>query len=119
MPQTIHNGIVPVTKITKTGWSNNAPQITTSEEVMWVPSARELNGGVTYQEQTGAIYDNKFIDSASRAKHRLITPITSYMLRSNYGTGGTTYYQVTQSGSVGSYAVDSKYAFIALGFCTN
>ena len=115
IPENVRNKIVAVDKTyTATGSSSST---TTVSDKLWIPSAREIYGGSSY-ENTGINYIDFFTGNSVRIKHNgLLTNSTSYWwLRSVNSSTGFRY--VSNGGSIGQGRNASDSSGVALGFCT-
>ena len=114
LPATLKTLIKPVSK---TSYDKTTAADLTSTEKLWIPSAREIFGGTSY-EQSGPVYSDIFKDSTSRK--RAVFGSSSYMswwLRSAY-SGNDTNFRLVDSGGYVDY--DNAYISngVCLGFCT-
>lgn len=114
IPETVRNKIVAVDK-TYTATSSSSSTATVSDK-LWIPSAREIYGGSSY-ENTGINYTDFFTGNSVRIKHNglLTNNASSWWLRS-VGSS-TTFRCVYDSGSINGN-IASNFNGVALGFCT-
>ena len=114
IPENVRNKIVAVDK-TYTATSSSSSTATVSDK-LWIPSAREMFGGSSY-ENTGINYTDFFTDNSVRIKHNgLSTNSASYWwLRSVFGSASFRY--VSYNGSASASSASYDYG-LALGFCT-
>lgn len=114
IPENVRNKIVAVDK-TYTATSSSSSTATVSDK-LWIPSAREIYGGSSY-ENTGVDYTDFFTGNSVRIKHDgLLTNNASYWwLRSV--NSSTNFRNVSNSGNVNSGIASGSYR-VALGFCT-
>lgn len=116
IPDEVRRRIVEVKKYTRN--YNDAGTLennVASTEDVWIPSAREIFGGTSY-ETMGVIYDGVFTSTDTRKKMKVAaTSATSWWVRSAYST---TYFRGV--GSNGNYNnnLASTPIGVALGFCT-
>lgn len=114
IPETVRNKIVAVDK-TYTATNSSSSTATVSDK-LWIPSAREIYGGSSY-ENTGINYTDFFTGNSVRIKHNgLLTNNASYWwLRS---VASSTYFRnVSGSGTVNGTSASGS-SGVALGFCT-
>ena len=114
IPENVRNKIVAVDK-TYTATSSSSSTATVSDK-LWIPSAREIYGGSSY-ENTGVDYTDFFTRNSVRIKHNgLLTNSASYWwLRS---VNSSTHFRIVNtSGNVTVNSASSSYG-VALGFCT-
>jgi hypothetical protein len=114
LPATLKTLIKPVSK---TSYDKTTATDLTSTEKLWIPSAREIFGGTSY-EQSGPVYSDIFKDSASRKRAVFgSSSFTYWWLRSADSSGDTIFRNVYYNGLVsGSYTSSSR--GVCLGFCT-
>ena len=114
IPENVRNKIVAVDK-TYTATSLSSSTATVSDK-LWIPSAREICGGSSY-ENTGIDYTDFFTDSSVRKKHNglLTNSASNWWLRSIYGF--STFYVIYNNGDIYNNDVSTNNK-IALGFCT-
>jgi hypothetical protein len=105
-----------IQEVNKTYYDKTIDSTLISSDKLWIPSAREIFGGTSY-EDSGVIYSNIFKDASSREKHKANSVSnTSYWLRSANSSGGTSFRKVSSVGVVGSYDA-GVYDGVCLGFC--
>lgn len=114
IPENVRNKIVAVDK-TYTATSSSSSTATVSDK-LWIPSAREIYGGSSY-ENTGVDYTDFFTGNSVRIKHNgLLTNSASvWWLRSVYGS---TSFCLINSNGRGSTADASGDYGVIIGFCT-
>ena len=114
LPATLKTLIKPVSK---TSYDKTTAADLTSTEKLWIPSAREIFGGTSY-EQSGPVYSGIFKDSTSRKRAVFGSSSFAYWwLRSAYSYSGTNFRRVVDGGYVGNYTASISYG-VCLGFCT-
>lgn len=116
IPETVRNAIKEVTKYSKIfDTTVTVVNNVASTEDVWIPSAREIFGGTSYETQ-GPIYDGVFTEATNRVKSKVgASSAYRWWLRTVGGTN--TFYDVTANGgrsSNGSYVYGI--AALALGF---
>ena len=114
IPENVRNKIVTVDK-TYTATSLSSSTATVSDK-LWIPSAREIYGGSSY-ENTGIDYTDFFTGSSVRIKHNglLTNSASAWWLRSV--NNSTSFRSVYSDGGVNYSSATSVYGF-PLGFCT-
>ena len=114
IPAAVRNGIVEVTKVSRAYQASDetAFQQTTTDDV-WIPGHREIFNSTTY-DQSGAVYSQKFNNTASRIKKK--SSKESWWLRTGYNK--SQFVIVTSNGDSGFNTCQYNLYF-ALGFCTN
>jgi len=116
IPENVRNKIVAVDK-TYTATSSSSSTTTVSDK-LWIPSAREICGGSSY-ENSGIDYTDFFTSNSARIKHDglLTNSASNWWLRSVYSS--TNFPNVYTTGDVNaSYVSVSTSRGVALGFCT-
>lgn len=89
-----------------------------SADTVWIPSAREVAGGTSY-ESTGAIYSALFADNTSRIKIKTGgTSGNEWPLRSAASGYNRQFVSCSYQGKVGRCLASDTALSIALGFCT-
>lgn len=119
IPENVRNKIVAVDKTyvyRKQYPTYQADETSICSDKLWIPSAREIFGGSSF-ENSGIDYTDFFTDDSSKIKHSgLLTNLASvWWLRSD---GGSTNFRYVNSGGGISYTVPSSSYGIAIGFCT-
>lgn len=128
LPIEVKNSIVPVNKtyaVESTAYGDYfSTKTNTIEETLWIPSAREIFGqNITYNnttserhsENSGAIYDSIFKDSASRIK-TYNNVNTIWWTRTTFTDAGTyTLMHVLNDGNL--YLTEVGNYGIVVGFC--
>ena len=100
--------------VKKTSYDNTTNADLTSNLKIWIPSAREIFGGSSY-EQSGPVYSDLFADANSRTKKVYgLSSAADWWLRSG---SGNRFRAVTSSGIVGSNDANRSLG-VCLGFCT-
>lgn len=114
IPENVRNKIVAVDK-TYTATGSSSSTATVSDK-LWIPSAREIYGGSSY-ENTGIDYTDFFTGNSVRIKHTgLLTNNAFYWwLRSVYSS--IYFRNVSTTGSVSNNSASSSFG-VVLGFCT-
>ena len=113
MPSELQSAIKEVTKYSD-GYENSAiVHDETTTDKLWIPSAREVYGGTSY-EQTGPVYGDLFGGNSARVRYDQSGSASNWWLRSAYSAGG--FRRISTSGSMSSYEA-SGYAGVAVGFC--
>lgn len=111
IPAAVAAGIKEVTKYSKSVDPANKNATTTDD--VWIPSAREIFGGTSY-ESSGPVYTDLF-DSASARIKNLNGGASKWWLRTAYRTAGFRY--VGSNGDSGSDFGANSALGVALGFC--
>lgn len=113
-PENVRNRILSVNKTYTT--ASQFSSTTIISDKLWIPSAREIFGGSSF-ENSGIDYTDFFTDDSSKIKHSgLLTNLaSSWWLRSD---GGSTNFRYVNSVGGTSYTVPSSIYGIAIGFCT-
>lgn len=112
IPEVIRTHIKPVSK---TSYDNTTAADLTSTEKLWIPSAREIFGGTSY-EQSGPVYSTIYKDSDSRKKIRFgSSSFVSWWLRSAYSGNDMQFRIVYDSGGTGYASANSSRSF-CIGF---
>ena len=115
IPEAVRSHIKSVKKYTRTIDTSGATvnNVETTEDV-WIPSAREIFGGTSY-ETTGPQYTVVYSDANSRIKYNVTGGSAAWWwLRSAYGYNY--FYCVNLNGSYNDYDA-YNYNGVALGFC--
>ena len=115
IPEAVRSHIKSVKKYTRTIDTSGATvnNVETTEDV-WIPSAREIFGGTSY-ETTGPQYTVVYSDANSRIKYNVTGGSAAWWwLRSAYNS--SYFYYVNNFGSYYTYGA-SSYIGVALGFC--
>ena len=114
LPATLKTLIKPVSK---TSYDKTTAADLTSTEKLWIPSAREIFGGTSY-EQSGPVYSDIFKDSTSHKRAVFgSSSFTSWWLRSADSSNDTIFRSVSSSGNT-SYDGARSSRGVCLGFCT-
>ena len=110
---TVRSNIKEVTKTYED--RTNGTQTLSTTDTVFIPSAREIFGGTSY-ENSGIDYADVFNGSNTRIKYNgLSTSASDWWLRSAYSA--TIFRYVNNSGTVNNYDADGTYG-VALCFCT-
>lgn len=113
LPAVIRNAVKPVTL--KSYNYTTGGDITHTEK-LWIPSAREILGGSSY-EQSGPVYTQIYKDAVSRKKMKVGTSsASSWWLRSAYPGMKAVFVFVGSRGSVSGGAADSSNCSVCLAF---
>lgn len=114
IPENVRNRILAVDKTYITTDLSSSTAI--ASDKLWIPSAREIYGGSSY-ENTGINYTDFFTGNSVRIKHNglLTNNASHWWLRSVYSS--TNFRYVNTSGNVNGNGASSGYG-AALGFCT-
>jgi hypothetical protein len=109
IPEVVRIHIKPVFK---TSYDKTTAGDLTSTEKLWIPSAREIFGGTSY-EQSGPVYSTIYKDSTSRKKTKFgSSSFTNWWLRSARSSSGTAFRDVDGDGNAGN-----DYAYYSNGVC--
>ena len=114
IPENVRNRILAVDKTYITTYpSSSTPTVS---DKLWIPSAREVFGGSSF-ENSGIDYTDFFTDDSSKIKHSglLTNSASSWRLRS--ASGSAYFHFVTNLGNYSLSTPSSIYG-IVLGFCT-
>lgn len=114
IPENVRNRILAVDKTYITTWSSSSTA--TVSDKLWIPSAREMFGGSSY-ENSGVDYTDFFTGNSDRIKHNGLSTngASAWWLRSVYSS---TYFRyISYTGSVDSTTASSDNGLV-LGFCT-
>lgn len=110
---TVRNAIKPVTKTYVTKSPSSGTMSLT--DTVWIPSAREMFGGSSY-ESTGCDYTAFFaVNSALIKTFGQGGATSSWWLRSAYNN--TSFFSVASTGNASTNNANQKYG-VSLGFCT-
>ena len=103
--------------VSKTSYDKTSGGDLTSTEKLWIPSAREIFGGSSY-EQSGPVYSTIYKDSTSRKKTKFgSSSFTNWWLRSARSSSGTVFCRVNNGGSA-DHGGASYSGGVCLSFCT-
>jgi len=98
--------------VSKTSYDKTTGADVTSTEKLWIPSAREIFGGTSY-EQSGPVYSTIYKDSTSRKKTKFgSSSFTIWWLRSANSSSDTNFRRVSTSGGA-----DNSNAGTSRGVC--
>ena len=119
IPENIKNKIVAVDKTyeyIKQYSTYQADETATCSDKLWIPSAREIYGGSSY-ENDGVTYIDFFNSNSVRIKYNglLNDSVNPWWLRS--ANSFSSFRFVSYNGNL-SYTSSSSLYFLALGFCT-
>lgn len=112
MPSEVQAAIKEVRKYSDTYESAIVHDQVTADK-LWIPSAREVFGGTTY-EQTGPIYSGVFGSSSARQKYSQSGSNVGWWLRSVVSTQNFRY--VNSSGSIANGGASGA-SGVSFGFC--
>ncbi|MBR5604192.1 MAG: leucine-rich repeat protein [Bacteroidales bacterium] len=115
IPENVSSMIKPVTKYSDSyDTSGTAVDSVVTTDSIWIPSAREMFGGTSY-EQNGAIYTTLFIDNNSRIKRNNYNAAVQWWLRTAYTTNQR-FCNVSSSGALTS-TYPTSFLSLVIGFC--
>ena len=104
-----------ITAVDKTYYDFGTSSTKTVSDTLWIPSAREIYGGSSY-ESSGAVYDGLFTSNSARIKKLGISGAAGYWwLRS--ANSSANFRCVNVNGVVNVNYASNTYG-VALGFCT-
>ena len=113
VPSFVSGSIVPITKYSD-GYANSAiVHDETTTDKLWIPSAREVFGGTSY-EQTGPVYGDLFTSQSSLIKYDQSGSPSYWWIRSAYSA--TSFRLVGNNGSTANNAASGVYG-VVLCFC--
>ena len=113
IPEVVRNAIKEVTKYSRSYSSGSAVNNVTTTDDVWIPSAREIFGGTSYETE-GPAYDGVFVDANARKKTQVgASSASAWWLRSAYSSN--IFYYVYSSG-IYNYISASNSRALALGF---
>ena len=102
--------------VSKTSYDKTTGADVTSTEKLWIPSAREIFGGTSY-EQSGPVYSAIYKDSTSRKRTKFgSSSFTSWWLRSAYSGTNASFRNVDTNGNADFYNASNSHG-VCLGFC--
>ena len=101
--------------VSKTSYDKTTSADLMSDETIWLPSAREVFGGSTY-EQSGPIYSGLFTNDTTRTK-RINSSAARWWLRSA-GPSSSQYFRYVSTTGTGTTDYASGANGVAFGFCT-
>ena len=103
--------------VSKTSYDKTTGADLTSIEKLWIPSAREVYGGTSY-EKSGPVYSDILSDSTSRKRKKFgASSFDIWWLRSAFSSSDTYFRYVNSSGSLIYYYATAS-SGVCLGFCT-
>ena len=103
-----------IQRVNKTYYDSTTQSTLTSVEKLWIPSAREMFGGTSY-ESSGAIYTTIFKNNTTRIKN-INGSAYNWWLRSAYYDSISRFYDVKPDGSIHYSGADWIFG-VCLGFC--
>lgn len=115
IPSNVRSSILEVIKTSYAYNTNGVSYQQTTQDDVWLPSARELN---LYQpdEKSGAVYSEMFPNFESRKKHRVGVTTIAYWWNRSANSSPSYFGQVSNTGAPSRSAPNSNYG-VALGFC--
>lgn len=113
LDETIRNNIKTVSK---TSYDKTTGGDLTTDETIWLPSAREVFGGSSY-EASGPIYSGLFTSTASTKFKTVNGYATTWWLRSATSKSNDIFRFVSSAGAVGGNYANITCG-VAFGFCT-
>lgn len=119
IPENIKNKIVAVDKTyeyIKQYSTYQADETATCSDKLWIPSAREIYGGSSY-ENDGVTYIDFFNSNSVRTKHNGLINDSANPWRLRSANSSSSFYFVSYDGSL-SYTNSSAQYSLVLGFCT-
>ena len=97
IPEVVRNAIKEVTKYSRSYSSGSAVNNVTTTDDVWIPSAREIFGGTSYETE-GPVYDGVFVDANARKKTQVgASSASAWWLRS--ANNNNNFYNVNRSGN--------------------
>ena len=116
LPQELQNGILAVDKTCQQGKADSGATTTSTNNKLWLPSAREIFGGSNY-ESSGLVYTTQFSVPSARIKFNNNGTTSTWWTRSASSTDTSSFRRVKDNGGA-----DSSTAYISIGvvfgFCT-
>lgn len=103
-----------VQRVNKTSYNYTTTSTLTSIEKLWIPSAREIFGGTSY-ESSGVMYTTIFKNNTTRIKTRNGSA-TYWWLRSALSGSADTFRRVSSYGNVSDYDASGA-GGVCVGFC--
>lgn len=116
LPQELQNGILAVDKTCQQGSADSGTTTISTNNKLWLPSAREIVGGSNY-ESSGLIYTTQFPTASARIKFNNNGTTSGWWMRSASSTSTDYFRNVYSSGSVSNFYANSSYG-VVFGFCT-
>lgn len=115
IPSEVRSHIVEVNK-TYYDYNGGSGVTNTQADTIWLPSAKEMFGGTSY-ESSGVDYTTLFNSASARIK-KLNGTTNYYWLRSAYSGDSSYFRNVSSIGSVNYYSASYAYG-VCVGFCTD
>lgn len=103
-----------IKEVTKTYYDKTTSSTLSVSDTVWIPSAREMFGGTSY-EDSGCDYTSLFNSSSARIKYNTSGSANYWWLRSAYSGNDTHFRSVYSNGNVNNYNAGITYG-VALGF---
>lgn len=116
LPQELQNGILAVDKTCQQGSADSGATTTSTNNKLWLPSAREIFGGSDY-ESSGLVYTTQFSTASARIKFNSNGSASGWWTRSANSTNSSYFRFVCHDGSVSGNNAYSSYG-VVFGFCT-
>lgn len=120
----LHNTVLPtideavrnnIKAVSKVSYDYTTNSDITTDETVWIPSAREIFGGTSGYEQSGPVYSALYTNANSTTKFRS-TSTSAWWLRSSARNDGF-FVNTTTIGGQGTSSATSNNG-VAFGFCT-
>ena len=106
-----------IKEVTKTSYDKTTSADVTSNDKLWIPSAREVFTSSSYgYESSGPTYTTVFDSSSARIKYKG-TSASTWWLRSALSSGTSHFQYVSSSGSSNFSSANGTIG-VCLGFCT-
>lgn len=116
LPQELQNGILAVDKTCQQGKADSGTTTTSTNNKLWLPSAREIFGGSSY-ESSGLVYTTQFSSANARIKFDNTGATKSWWTRSASSAYTGHFRSVNSYGSVNDSYANYSYGAV-FGFCT-
>lgn len=116
LPQELQNGILAVDKTCQQGSADSGATTTSTNNKLWLPSAREIFGGSNY-ESSGLVYTTQFSEGNARIKFDNNGSTKSWWTRSAISANAITFRGVNIGGSARSSSASGSLG-VVFGFCT-
>lgn len=116
LPQELQNGILAVDKTCQQGSADSGATTTSTNNKLWLPSAREIFGGSSY-ESSGLVYTAQFSAQNARIKFDNNGITSNWWTRSAHSDNTGSFRFVGNGGTV-SYGSASNSNGVTFGFCT-
>ena len=121
LESTVKYYITPVNKTCRQGSESSGSTTIANNLSIWIPSARELLGDSNaHAEDSGCIYDDRFINNLSCRKAKIggsNTNYTDYWTRTAYCFNTAYFCEVAVNGSIGGKYPNNSFG-VDPGFCT-